>query len=54
LLLQVHDELIFEITPGETEQVQKLACEQMAGVVALQVPLEVSVGVGPDWDTAAY
>ncbi len=54
LLLQVHDELIFEIAPDETEQVEKLAREQMAGAVTLKVPLEVSVGLGADWDIAAH
>ncbi|MGH3544689.1 MAG: DNA polymerase I [Mycobacteriales bacterium] len=54
LLLQVHDELIFEIAPGESEQVEKLAREHMADAVTLKVPLEVSVGVGADWDTAAH
>ena len=54
LLLQVHDELVFEVAPGEREQVEKLACAHMMGAAELKVPLEVSVGVGPNWDAAAH
>ncbi len=54
LLLQVHDELVFEIAPGECEQVEALARERMADAAKLKVPLEVSVGTGADWDTAAH
>ncbi|MGH3427252.1 MAG: DNA polymerase, partial [Mycobacteriales bacterium] len=54
LLLQVHDELIFEVAPGEAAQVEELAREHMAGAAELKVPLEVSVGVGPDWDAAGH
>jgi DNA polymerase-1 len=54
LLLQVHDELIFEVAPGEAAQVEELAREHMAGAAELKVPLEVSVGIGPDWDAAGH
>jgi DNA polymerase-1 len=54
MLLQVHDELLFEIAPGEREKVEALAREKMGGAYPLDVPLEVSVGYGPSWDAAAH
>jgi DNA polymerase-1 len=54
MLLQVHDELLFEIAPGEREKVEALAREKMGGAYPLDVPLEVSVGYGPSWDSAAH
>ena len=54
LLLQVHDELVLEIAPGEREAVEQLVRDQMAAAASLDVALDVSVGVGPDWDTAAH
>nr|WP_234816375.1 DNA polymerase I [Mycolicibacterium agri] len=54
MLLQVHDELLFEIAPGEREQVEKLVREQMGSAYPLDVPLEVSVGFGRSWDAAAH
>ncbi|HET7073922.1 MAG TPA: DNA polymerase I [Mycobacterium sp.] len=54
MLLQVHDELLFEIAPGEREQVETLAREKMGGAYPLDVPLEVSVGYGRSWDGAAH
>ncbi len=54
ILLQVHDELLFEIAPGEREQVEALARDKMGGAYALDVPLEVSVGYGRSWDAAAH
>ncbi len=54
MLLQVHDELVFEIAPGERERVEALAREQMGGAYPLDVPLEVSVGYGRSWDAAAH
>lgn len=54
MLLQVHDELVFEIAPGEHERVEALAREQMGGAYPLDVPLEVSVGYGRTWDAAAH
>ena len=49
LLLQVHDELIFEVPDRELEQVQELVREEMEGAVQLSVPLRVSLEVGPTW-----
>jgi DNA polymerase-1 len=54
LLLQVHDELVLEIAPGELEQVSALVTEAMSGAVELTVPLDVSIGVGPSWQAAAH
>jgi DNA polymerase I len=54
LLLQVHDELVLEIANGEREAVERVVREQMAAAATLDVALDVSVGVGPDWDTAAH
>lgn len=54
MLLQVHDELLFEIAPGERERVEALAREKMGAAYPLDVPLEVSVGYGRSWDAAAH
>jgi len=54
LLLQVHDELLLEIAPGEREQVEALVRDKMGSAYPLDVPLEVSVGYGHSWDAAAH
>jgi DNA polymerase I len=54
MLLQVHDELLIEVAPGEFEQTRDLVCAAMAGAASLRVPLEVSVGTGLNWDEAAH
>ena len=54
MLLQVHDEIVLELAPGEREQVEELVRREMASAVELRVPLGVSVGVGPDWESAAH
>ncbi len=54
ILLQVHDELLLEIAPGERERVEALVRDKMGGAYPLDVPLEVSVGYGRSWDTAAH
>ncbi|WP_116671225.1 DNA polymerase I [Mycobacterium persicum] len=54
MLLQVHDELLFEIAPGEHEQLEALVRDKMGGAYPLDVPLEVSVGYGRSWDAAAH
>ena len=54
LLLQVHDELVVEVAPGEREAVEDIVREQMAGAADLRVPLDVSVGVGRDWQSAGH
>ena len=54
MLLQVHDELVFEVAPGERESLENMVREQMAQAVDLSVPLDVSVGVGSSWAAAAH
>jgi DNA polymerase I len=54
MLLQVHDELVFEIGPEEREALTELVHAKMGGAVALDVPLDVSVGVGRSWHDAAH
>ncbi|UDL99254.1 DNA polymerase I [Streptomyces longhuiensis] len=54
LLLQVHDEIVLEIAPGEAAAAEELVRREMAGAVHLRAPLDVSVGVGPDWESAAH
>ena len=54
MLLQVHDELLFEVAKGEREQVEKLVRDKMGDAYPLDVALEVSVGYGRSWDAAAH
>ncbi|MGO9035915.1 DNA polymerase I [Mycobacterium sp.] len=54
MLLQVHDELLFEVADGERERLESLVREKMGGAYPLDVPLEVSVGYGRSWDSAAH
>jgi DNA-directed DNA polymerase len=54
VLLQVHDELVVEIAPGELTTVKKLIEHEMDNAITLKVPLEVSTGHGPNWDAAAH
>jgi DNA polymerase I len=54
MLLQVHDELLFEVAEGERETLDELVRAEMGGAYALDVPLEVSVGYGRSWDAAAH
>ncbi|MGE5831242.1 MAG: DNA polymerase I, partial [Micromonosporaceae bacterium] len=54
MLLQVHDELVFEVAQGERADLESHVREQMGGAYPLDVPLEVSVGGGRDWDAADH
>ena len=54
MLLQVHDELVFEVAPGESAALEALVREQMAAAAGLTVPLDVSVGTGGSWHAAAH
>ncbi|WP_374010460.1 DNA polymerase I [Leifsonia sp. LS-T14] len=54
MLLQVHDELIFEVAPGEWDALETLVRARMAGAVDLRVPLDVQIGRGANWDAAAH
>ena len=54
MLLQVHDELVLEVAPGEREAVEKLVIEQMGSAADLSVPLDVQIGVGSSWYEAGH
>ncbi len=54
LLLQVHDELVVEVAPGEQEATERLVRREMGSAVALDVPLDVTVGVGRSWHEAGH
>ncbi|KAB7788566.1 DNA polymerase I [Bifidobacterium cebidarum] len=54
IILQIHDELVVEIAPGEGEQVTELVRNAMEHAVDLAVPLDVSCGMGADWQLAAH
>ncbi|MFG2644301.1 DNA polymerase I [Streptomyces sp. NPDC048370] len=54
MLLQVHDEIVLEVAPGERKQLEALVREQMSAAASLRAPLDVSVGVGEDWESAAH
>ncbi|MGB3895570.1 MAG: DNA polymerase I [Mycolicibacter sinensis] len=54
MLLQVHDELLFEVAEGEREPLEALVRDKMGGAYELSVPLEVAVGYGRSWDAAAH
>ena len=54
LLLQVHDELVLEVAPGERDALEALVRTQMGEAYPLSVPLDVSVGVGRTWDDAGH
>jgi len=54
MLLQVHDELVFEVAAGERDQLETLVRDKMGHAVEMRVPLEVSVGVGRSWHEAAH
>ncbi|WP_084078410.1 DNA polymerase I [Demequina sp. NBRC 110057] len=53
-LLQVHDELVIEVAPGEEDAVEAILVDQMHGAADLSVPLDVNVGRGSDWRTAGH
>jgi DNA polymerase I len=54
MLLQVHDELIFDVAPGELEALMGLVREQMCGAYELLAPLDVSMGTGRTWQDAGH
>ena len=49
MLLQVHDELLFEVEPNSLEETTKLIKKTMEGCVKLSVPLLVDIGIGDNW-----
>jgi len=54
MLLQVHDELVFEVAPGEREQLESLVTKVMSEAAELSVPLDVQIGYGSNWDEAGH
>jgi DNA polymerase-1 len=54
MLLQVHDELVLEVAPDETETLESLVRTEMAAAAELTVPLDVSIGTGVSWHAAAH
>ncbi|MFA6431554.1 MAG: DNA polymerase I [Candidatus Margulisiibacteriota bacterium] len=52
LILQVHDELIFETPQGEADAVKKIVDEEMEKALPLSIPVKVDIGVGPSWSEA--
>ncbi|GAB3598752.1 DNA polymerase I [Angustibacter peucedani] len=54
MLLQVHDELVFDVAPGESEALEALVRRAMGEAADLAVPLEVSVGIGRSWEAAGH
>ena len=54
MVLQVHDELVFEVAPGERAHLEELVRREMTGVVELKVPLEVSMAFGRTWAEAQH
>lgn len=54
IVLQIHDELVVELAPGEEKRVTELVRDAMEHAVNIAVPLDVSTGVGFDWQQAAH
>jgi DNA polymerase-1 len=54
VLLQVHDEIIVDLAPGEHEEVARIVRERMESAASLSVPLAVNVGIGQSWQDAAH
>jgi len=50
MIMQVHDELIFDLPPDEVESVRRVVCEEMENAMTLAVPLKVDVKVGENWE----
>jgi DNA polymerase I len=54
MMLQVHDELIFEVSPGEWDALSQVVKHRMSTAADLLVPLDVQIGRGDNWDDAAH
>lgn len=54
VLLQIHDELVVEVAPGEWDSVERIVRARMADAADLSVPLDVQIGRGGDWDEAGH
>jgi len=49
MLLQIHDELVFDVPASERDDVARLVAEEMASALPLSVPLKVDLAAGPNW-----
>jgi DNA polymerase-1 len=49
MILQIHDELLFEVPEGELEQVKTIVCHEMENALPLSIPLKVDIGIGNSW-----
>ncbi len=54
MLMQVHDELVFEVAAGEVDALTEIVTRRMGGAAQLRVPLSVQIGMGANWDQAAH
>ncbi|MEK6692852.1 MAG: DNA polymerase I [Nitrospirota bacterium] len=52
MILQIHDELVFEVPEGEVDRIKKIVKEEMEGVIEFAVPIKVDIGVGRNWSEA--
>jgi DNA polymerase-1 len=49
MILQIHDELVFELPAAEADKHAKWIAEEMTGAITLDVPLKVDITYGPNW-----
>jgi DNA polymerase-1 len=49
MIMQVHDELVFDVVPGEEEMMKELVVQHMSNAIPMRVPIEVDAGIGPTW-----
>jgi DNA polymerase I len=54
VLLQIHDELVVEVAPGEWDRVERIVRTRMGDAAQLSVPLDVQIGRGSDWNEAGH
>jgi DNA polymerase-1 len=54
VLLQIHDELVVEVAPGEWDSAERIVKERMGDAAHLSVPLDVQIGRGADWNEAGH
>jgi DNA polymerase-1 len=52
MIMQVHDELVFEVASGQAEEISERVCKLMSSAAELAIPLVVEAGVGDNWDEA--
>ena len=49
MILQIHDELVFDVAPGEIEKLSEIVRREMENAITLDVPVKVDVGIGENW-----